>query len=160
MPDASESPHASCPQIRYPLQLSLVYGARAITLHEEAPLVFILRNVCTAPSAACMVTLGTSSPLGPVVEWRRLPDIDLGCEDSPALLKSPVQWTFPVGALAPGASALFRGTVRFVNPSTPPYSRVIFDARLTLAHTGRTIQVNSSDNRILDTYCSKVQPSS
>jgi hypothetical protein len=144
-------------QVRYPLQLSLVYGARAITQKEEAPFVVIVRNVSLLPSSAYKVTLGTQSTLGPVVEWRRIPDetssdrvddpttrpVSLACPSPSAsrTLETPVTWSIPEGALPPGGHVAFRGTVRFAKSSTPLYSRLPLDVQLRVVSTARVVQV-------------------
>lgn len=140
-------------EVRYPLKLSLVYGARSITQLEEAPLVFVLRNVSTQPSAACELRLATDSPLAGVVEWRRVPDSTQAGRGRPAplscrapshgcSLQSPMRWAFPQGALRAGESVAIRGTLRFVRVTTPTYSRVRLDARMILAD--RPVQISDA----------------
>lgn len=122
-------------QVRYPLQLSLLYGARAITRSEEAPLVLVLRNVSSLPSVPCTVRLFAAEDLAADVEWRRLPDSDEP-EDSPQDLSSPVVFALSAGLLGPGAAVAFRGTVRFSGADTPVYSRAALFSTLVLNHIG------------------------
>ena len=71
-------PRCSAPfllrQVRYPLELSLLFGSRAITAIEEAPLVVVLRNVSTRPAYAASISLVASAPLGGSIMWRPILD--------------------------------------------------------------------------------------
>lgn len=122
-------------EVRYPLEISLICNAHAITRLEEAPFVVQVRNVSTLATGTSAgiprkVQLEISSINGKELNWVSK---DNTCSQK---LNQPINFDIPL--LGANSSYFAAGTFKFIDQNLPFYTNIPIKANLKLGQRNNT----------------------